>query len=123
MDTNLQNKKFINKNIEIDVKVSYIENTVWLTLDQIAILFNRDRSVIGKHIKRIMQEKETKTMAVRAKFAHTGPDGKKYEYSYYNLDVVLSIGNRIKSNVVNEFKQWAYSVLEITENNKLFTIK
>lgn len=104
--------KFINGELALDINVSPNENTVWLSLAELSILFDRDRSVIGKHIKKIFVEGELEEESVRAKFAHTALDGKNYQVDYYNLDVVISVGYRVKSNVGVIFRKWATSILK-----------
>lgn len=95
---------------KIDVQMS--GETVWLTREQMAELFQRDRSVIGKHIKNIFDEGELRKEAVWAKFAHTADDGKVYQVDYYNLDVIISVGYRVKSLRGTQFRIWANSVLK-----------
>lgn len=77
-----------------------------------AELFQRDRSVIGKHIKNIFDEGELRKESVWAKFAHTAEDGKVYQVDYYNLDVIISVGYRVKSLRGTQFRIWANSVLK-----------
>ena len=89
--------KFKDNEFEMDVNVSPNEDTVWLTIEQIAFLFNRDRSVVSKHIKNIFQENELLENSVCAFFAHTANDGKTYNVKFYNLDVIISVGYRAKS--------------------------
>jgi len=89
--------KFVNNEIELDVNVSPNEETVWLNLDQIAILFDRHRSVITRHIENIFKEEELDRNSVCAFFAHTASDNKKYTKLFYNLDVIISVGYRVKS--------------------------
>lgn len=94
---NIQEKKydlikFEDGDFSLDVNVSPDEDTVWLTLDEIGLLFERDRSVIGKHIKNILNNLELKENSVRANFAHTASDGKTYNVDHYNLDMILAIG-------------------------------
>ena len=80
---------------KIDV---HMENeTVWLSLDQMAELFQRDKSTISKHIKNIFAEGELTREAVVANFATTATDGKTYQVDHYNLDVIISVGYRVKS--------------------------
>ena len=74
------------------VNVTFEEDTVWLTIDQMATLFQRDRSVIGKHIRNILKEGELQKESVWAIFAHTAEDGKTYHVDYYNLDMIISVG-------------------------------
>lgn len=95
---------------KIDVQMS--NETVWLTREQMAALFQRDRSVIGKHIKNIFNEGELQKESVWAKFAHTAEDGKVYQVDYYNLDVIISVGYRVKSLRGTQFRIWANSVLK-----------
>ncbi len=86
----------------------YVENeTVWLSIDQMASLFNRDKSTISRHIKNIFEEEELDAKAVVAKNATTAADGKTYQVDYYNLDVIISIGYRVKSIQGTRFRQWA----------------
>ena len=76
----------------------FIENeTVWLSLDQMATLFNRDKSTVSRHIKNIFDEGELNANSVVVKNATTASDGKTYQVDYYNLDVIISVGYRVKS--------------------------
>ena len=94
---------------KIDV---HMENeTVWLSLDQMAELFQRDKSTISRHIKNIFTEGELGRDAVVANFATTATDGKTYHVDYYNLDVIISVGYRVKSLRGTQFRIWANSVL------------
>ncbi len=86
--------------------------TIWLTQDQISQLFKRERSVITRHINNIFEEKELEENSVCAFFAHTAPDGKRYIVKFYNLDVVISIGYRVKSARGTLFRQWATKILK-----------
>ena len=86
--------------------------TVWLSIDQMAELFQRDRSVIGKHVRNIFKEGELKKESVWAKFAYTATDGKDYNVDFYNLDVIISVGYRVKSIRGTQFRIWANSVLK-----------
>ena len=95
----------------IRLEVRMHEETVWLNRQQLAILFNRDIKTIGKHINNALQE-ELSDCSVVAKFATTARDGKTYQIEYYNLDMVLSIGYRVKSKRGVEFRKWANSVLK-----------
>ena len=79
----------------IDVKID--NDTVWLTLDQMAALFDRDKSTVSRHIKNVFDEGELERESVVAKFATTAADGKTYQVDYYNLDVIISVGFRVKS--------------------------
>ncbi len=92
---------------KVEVDVRFRGESVWLTLDQMALLFERDKSTISRHIKNIFQEGELKREAVVAKFATTAADGKTYRVDYYNLDVIISVGYRVKSLRGTQFRQWA----------------
>ena len=74
------------------VETTFDGETVWLSIDQTAELFQRDRSVIGKHVRNIFKEGELEKQSVWAKFAYTASDGKVYNVDYYNLDVIISVG-------------------------------
>lgn len=73
------------------VEATFENDTVWLSIDQMAELFQRDKSVIGKHIRNIFKEGELVKERVWAKFAYTASDDKKYQVDYYNLDVIISV--------------------------------
>ena len=94
-----------DKKISLDVR--FDEETVWLSLDQMADLFDRDKSTISRHIKNIFSEAELQQDQVVADFATTAADGKTYQVTYYNLDVVISVGYRVKSLRGTQFRQWA----------------
>lgn len=90
-----------------------LENeTVWLSLDQIANLFERDKSTVSRHIKNIFKENELEKNSVIANFATTAADGKIYSVDYYNLDVIISVGYRVKSKRGTQFRIWANQVLK-----------
>lgn len=92
---------------KVEVDVRFQGETVWLTLDQMAMLFERDKSTISRHIKNIFEEGELVREAVVANFATTAADGKTYQVDYYNLDVIISVGYRVKSLRGTQFRQWA----------------
>ena len=94
------------------VNVTFEEDTVWLTIDQMATLFQRDRSVIGKHIRNILKEGELQKESVWANFAHTAEDGKTYHVDYYNLDMIISVGYRVKSQRGVQFRIWASRIIK-----------
>ncbi|MFA9396923.1 MAG: virulence RhuM family protein [Clostridiaceae bacterium] len=96
--------------IQIEVKME--EDTVWLSIDQMADLFQRDKSTISRHIKNIFLEGELDTNSVVAKFATTASDGKTYQVDYYNLDVIISVGYRVKSLRGTQFRIWANKILK-----------
>ena len=94
------------------IEATFVNDTVWLSMEQMAELFQRDRSVIGKHIRNIFKEGELKKESVWAKFAHTADDGKTYQVDYYNLDVIISVGYRVKSLRGTQFRIWATNILK-----------
>ncbi len=89
------------------VEVTFDQDTVWLSIDQMSELFQRDKSVIGKHIRNIFKEGELVKEAVWAKFAYTASDGKTYQVDFYNLDVIISVGYRVKSLRGTQFRIWS----------------
>ena len=100
-----------NDTISLEVRLE--NETVWLSQAQIAELFERDRTVIGKHIKNCYKEGELDPNITCAKFAHMGIEGDQtYEYTMYNLDVIISVGYRVKSIRGTQFRQWANKVLK-----------
>ena len=95
---------------KIDVKIE--NETVWLSLDQMADLFQRDKSTISRHIRNVFSDGELSKDSVVANFATTASDGKTYQVDYYNLDVIISVGYRVKSLRGTQFRIWATSVLK-----------
>ena len=96
---------------QIDVRLE--NETVWLTQAQMAELFDKDRTVIGRHIRNIYKEEELEQDITCAKFAHMGSEGdQRYEYTAYNLDVIISVGYRVNSKRGVKFRQWANRVLK-----------
>jgi hypothetical protein len=89
------------------LEVKLENNTVWLSLNQMAELFQRDKSVISRHIKNVFEEKELQPGSVVANFATTAADGKSYQVDYYNLEVIIAVGYRVKSQRGTQFRQWA----------------
>ena len=94
------------------IETTFDGDTVWLSIDQMAELFQRDRSVSVKHVRNIFEEGELQKEAVWAKFAHTAADGKVYDVDYYNLDVIISVGYRVKSKRGTQFRIWATGILK-----------
>ena len=94
------------------IEATFENDTVWLSIDQMAELFQRDRSVIGKHVRNIFKEGELDKNLVWAKFAYTASDGKDYNVDYYNLDVIISVGYRVKSLRGTQFRIWAAGILK-----------
>lgn len=97
---------------EIKLEVRLENETVWLSIEEMSQLFGRDISVIGKHIRNVFKEGELMKESVWAKFAYTASDGKTYRVDYYNLDVIISVGYRVKSHRGTQFRQWANKVLK-----------
>ena len=96
--------------LELPVEVAPDKETVWLNRNQLAILFDRDVKTIGKHINNAL--KEELDSSVVAKFATTASDGKTYKVDYYNLDMIISVGYRVKSPRGIAFRKWATSILK-----------
>ena len=97
------------------IEVTFDEDTVWLSLDQMAELFQRDKSTISRHIKNIFEEGELQRNSVVAKFATVQTEGNRQvtrDIDYYNLDVIISVGYRVKSLRGTQFRIWASSVLK-----------
>ncbi len=99
-----------DETVRLEVRLE--NETVWLSIDEMSHLFGRDISVIGKHIRNIFKEEELIKETVWAKFAYTASDGKTYQVDYYNLDVIISVGYRVKSKRGTQFRQWANKVLK-----------
>jgi hypothetical protein len=95
----------------IELKGDLKKETIWANLDQIADLFERDKSVISRHIKNIFKSGELRRGSVVAFFATTAADGKTYQVEYFNLDVIISVGYRVNSKKATQFRQWATKVL------------
>ena len=94
-----------DETIRLEVRMG--EDTVWLTQQQMADLFQRDQSVIARHIRNIYKEEELEEEGTYAKFAYMGHDGLQlYEVTHYNLDVIISVGYRVKSKRGTKFRQW-----------------
>jgi prophage maintenance system killer protein len=96
----------------LEVLLDENKETIWASEQQIAALFERDRTVVSKHIKNIFTEKELIQDSVCAKFAHTANDGKTYRVTQYNLDVIISVGYRVKSKIATQFRIWATKTLK-----------
>lgn len=92
---------------ETEIEVRFDKETVWLTLRQLADLFDRDKSVISRHLKNIFSTQELVKNAVVAKNATTASDGKTYQVDYYNLDAIISVGYRVNSKQGTQFRIWA----------------
>jgi hypothetical protein len=113
MDTNLgEIILYQSEDGSTTLNVHLREETVWLTQAQMEELFGRERSVITKHINNVFKEGELDKNQVCAKYAHTASDGKTYQVVHYNLDVIISVGYRVKSQRGTQFRIWATSVLK-----------
>ena len=97
---------------ENKIEVTLANDTVWLTADQMAELFQRNKSTISRHIKNIFEDGELEQNAVVAFFATTATDSKVYQVAYYNLDMIISVGYRVKSHRGVQFRIWATQVLK-----------
>ena len=94
------------------IEATFDQDTVWLSLDEMARLFQRDKSTISRHLKNIFSEEELRRDSVVALFATTASDGKTYQVDYYNLDVIISVGYRVKSLRGTQFRIWAMGILK-----------
>lgn len=94
------------------IDVAFDDDTVWLSLEQMAKLFQRDKSVISRHIRNIFAEGELVRDSVVAKNATTAADGKSYQIDFYNLDVIISVGYRVKSQRGVQFRIWASRIIK-----------
>ena len=106
----MKNEIIIFDNQKIKLEVNMKDNNVWLNREQISVLFERDLKTIGKHIKNALTEELDNSVV--AKFATTARDGKTYNMEYYNLDMINSIGYRVKSKQGIEFRKWANKILK-----------
>ncbi|MQP24762.1 hypothetical protein GFJ94_06755 [Flavobacterium sp. LMO8] len=109
---------------ETQIEVRFEHDTVWLNLNQIALLFGRDKSVISRHLSAVFRDNELDRQSVVAKNATTALDGKTYQVDFYNLDAILSVGYRVNSKQGTQFRIWAtqrlrdYLVEGISVNKK-----
>ncbi len=94
-------------NHTIEVRLDGAQETLWLSLQQIADLFDRDKSVISRHLRNIFKDEELGRDSVVAKNATTAADGKTYQVDYYNLDAIISVGYRVNSKKGTQFRIWA----------------
>lgn len=109
MDFQNESNLLIYQNQEGNIKIDvHLENeTVWLTQDQMATLFGKGRSTITEHISNVFKEGELEQDSVCRNFRHTANDGKNYDTKFYNLDVIISVGYRVKSKQGTQFRIWA----------------
>ena len=96
---------------KVNIDVFFKDDTVWLTQKLISQLFEKNRSVITKHLKNIFLDEELTENSVCAFFAHTADDGKKYNTKYYNLKAITAVGYRVNSHRATEFRKWATEIL------------
>jgi hypothetical protein len=96
----------------IKIETTFEQDTVWLSLEQMSELFQRDKSTISRHIKNIFIEGELDRNSVVANHATTATDGKVYQVDFYNLDVIISVGYRVKSHRGTQFRIWALKILK-----------
>jgi len=95
----------------IEFRGDFVKETIWASLDQIALIFGRDKSVISRHIKKIFKDEELDRKSVVAKNATTASDGKVYNIEYFNLDMIISVGYRVNSKQATQFRKWATEIL------------
>ena len=107
-----KNEIIIFKNQDVKLEVNMKDETVWLNRQQISELFERDIKTVGKHINNALKEELENDKSVVAKFATTANDGKTYDVEYYNLDVIISVGYRVKSKNGIIFRKWANKILK-----------
>ena len=99
------------------IDVRFVDDTVWLTQAQLCELYQTSKSNVSEHIKHIFEEGELEENSVVRKFRTTASDGKQYNTTYYSLDMIISLGYRIKSRIATNFRRWA------TERLKEYIIK
>ena len=110
--TEQQIRIFTSNDGQAHLEVALDQETAWLSLDQMTGLFDRDKSVISRHIGNVFKEGELDRSSVVAKNATTAADGKTYQVDYFNLDVIISVGYRVKSQRGVQFRKWATGVLK-----------
>ncbi len=103
---------FTSQSGEESIEVKVFDESVWLTQNMIAQLFDKGRSTITEHLKNIFESKELEKKLVCRDFRHTASDGKNYKTKYYNLDAIISIGYRVNSKKATQFRKWATAVLK-----------
>ena len=108
---------FIRQKTAKPLDVRFVEETVWLTQQQMAELFQTSKANVSEHIKHIFEEGELEENSVVRKFRTTATDGKNYNVIYYNLDMIISLGYRVHSRIATQFRKWA------TERLKEYIVK
>jgi len=112
MDNNSKMIIYTTEDGLVKIETTFNSETVWLSLEQMSSLFQRDKSTISRHIKNIFDEGELVKDSVVANFATTANDGKTYQVDYYNLDVIISVGYRVKSKRGVQFRIWATNLIK-----------
>lgn len=112
MDNNSKMIIYTTEDGLVKIETTFNSETVWLSLDQMASLFQKNKSTISRHIKNIFDEGELVKNSVVANFATTANDGKTYQVDYYNLDVIISVGYRVKSKRGVQFRIWATNLIK-----------
>ena len=107
-----KNEIILFENQDVKLEVNLKDETVWLTQKQMAELFDKDRRTITRHIQNIYKDEELDENTVCSFFEHTAEDGKKYKVQYYNLDMIISVGYRVKSQNGIIFRRWATKILK-----------
>ncbi len=108
----MENEIVLFQNQKVRLEVNIKDETVWLTQAQMAVLFNKDRKTITRHIQNIYKDGELEENAVCSFFEHTAKDGKNYQVLHYNLDMIISVGYRVKSQNGILFRRWATKILK-----------
>ena len=108
----MKNEIIIFENQDVKLEVNMKDETVWLTQAQMAKLFRKDRKTITRHIQNIFKDNELEEKQVCSVFEHTANDGKKYKTQFYNLDMIISVGYRVKSQNGIAFRKWANKILK-----------
>ena len=117
MDDNNQILIYQSEDGSTHIEVKFTGDSVWLTQQQLCDLFQTSKSNVSEHIKHIFEERGLDKDSVVRKFRTTAADGKNYEVIYYNLDMIISLGYRVKSSIATHFRRWA------TERLKEYIIK
>lgn len=116
LKTDAQNQKSIvlykTDGKSVPVEVHYMDETFWLTQEEMALLFGVDRTVVSKHVRNIVSEGELEIESICAKIAHMGSNGQIYQKGYYNLDAIIAVGYRVNSLKATRFRQWATVTLK-----------
>ncbi|MEK9171186.1 MAG: RhuM family protein, partial [Patescibacteria group bacterium] len=107
---------YTTPNGKVKVEISLRDETVWLSQDKIAILFNVQRPAVTKHLKNIFESGELQENSVSSILEHTADDGKTYKTKFYNLDAIISVGYRVNSRQATHFRIWATQILKEYKN-------